>query len=309
MSNLARPASTRSAKVLLLPPAKSVRPEHQARPDRRAFYFAVTLALCVLGAMWVLGHLGFRLGYALIVRVPELTGSPGGDLSGGAMILLSIPASILRAGIDRPLGLLLAFAMIAIPAAGLAAARPHVPGAPRAHRTFVVLANVGGVIALLQSLTLIWWSSSSQRRSVLGPLPEVAADITSWLHGLQSVAGLDALAVTAAVLWTILAFRLPVPRWFRAIVLSWSFFSAVTALLALAYSAGASAHATAPRSVITPPETGSPALVLGSTAHHLALLQRNENGCEVILVAQFTAAAVSSRESVAQFLTTALPAR
>ena len=43
-----------------------------------------------------MGYLGFRLGFAPMVRMPELLAEPGEGLATGTMMLISVPSVILR---------------------------------------------------------------------------------------------------------------------------------------------------------------------------------------------------------------------
>ena len=68
-------------KVLLVSqPVKSQRQRNE--PDRIILRLSIGLivAVGILVGVWLIGYLGFRLGYAPTVRVPELLGGPGQGL-------------------------------------------------------------------------------------------------------------------------------------------------------------------------------------------------------------------------------------
>ena len=93
MPNLATRGSTRPSapprKLLLVrQPVKSVRKGDLG--DRMPVRLSIGLivAVGIVGAVWLIGHLGYRLGFAPIVRVPELLGEPGGGLATGTMVVI-----------------------------------------------------------------------------------------------------------------------------------------------------------------------------------------------------------------------------
>ena len=107
MTNIVRkttrpPSAPRTKLLVVRQAAKSVR--HRDQPDRTPMRLAigVIVTIGVIGAVWLMGYLGFRLGFAPIVGVPELMGGPGGSLAIGTMMLIRIPAVILQAGMAEP---------------------------------------------------------------------------------------------------------------------------------------------------------------------------------------------------------------
>ena len=81
--------------------------------------FVLGLALGIVGAVWMIGHLGFRLGFAPLMRVPDLAANNGDALATGTMMLISIPRVMFHAGLAMPFWLMIGFVMIAFPAACL----------------------------------------------------------------------------------------------------------------------------------------------------------------------------------------------
>src|SRR5688572_13643131 len=106
-------ASASKTKVLLVrQPVKSVRKSDEA--DRAALKLAIGVitALGIVGAVWLMGYLGYRLGFADVVRIHDLQLDVGGGLAVGTMMLISIPRVILQAGIAEPTLLMVGFVAI-----------------------------------------------------------------------------------------------------------------------------------------------------------------------------------------------------
>jgi hypothetical protein len=310
MPNLTRPTTRPSrppGKLLLVrQPVKSVRRGDEADPMPMRLTIGVIVALGVLAAVWLIGHVGFRLGFAPIVRVPELTGEPGADLAAGTRVLIEVPRVVFRAGLAEPMWLMLAFAMIALPAAGLAAARPHTPGGPRQDPAIAAMAATGAIAAMLNGAALIWWTGSSMRTGLLSILPLDPAGADAWHANLQTAAGLDVLAVVAAAVWVVLVLRLPTPLWLRAIAASAAFFSLVVVLVAMSISTVSATQAGAQRSLCQIDDVSGPRCVLlGSTPHHLVLLAAYDDDALIQLRSQRESLTVSGEASIVNYLSSA----
>src|SRR5262245_56067723 len=192
-----RPATTpataavpgqRTRILLVRQSVKSVRRSDES--SRAALHLAVGVisALGAVGAVWLIGYLGFRMGFAPVMRVPDLLAEPGNGLVTGTMILISVPQVILHAGLAQPGFLMLAFAMIAIPAASLGAIVPATPGGPRPSREAVIVSYAGAIAAALNGLALLAWTVSPFRSSFVTELPFEPAGAARWLEDLQTVA-------------------------------------------------------------------------------------------------------------------------
>ena len=83
--------------------------------------------IAIVALVWLLGHVGFRLGFAQVIEVTDLRGEFDDGLIAGVIMLIKAPALVIKAGVAQPVWLMVGFLMIAIPAAGLSAARPRVP--------------------------------------------------------------------------------------------------------------------------------------------------------------------------------------
>ena len=263
----------------------------------------VIVAIGVVALVWLMGHLGFRLGFAPIVRVPDLLGEPGGGLATGTMMVISIPRAIFRAGLAQPLWLMLGFAMIALPAATLAAAKPLTPGGPPPRPAIVLLAATGAICSLLAGAALVWWMTCPARRAMLGALPLDPARARAWYADLLTVAGLDTIAMICAALWVVLVLRLPIPLWLRAIAGSGAFFTLVVATVAMSISGAAATQVGAPRSVGRRADgAGPPYVILGSTRRHVAVLEVANHAIIVELRGHSETMNVTGHESIVGFL-------
>jgi hypothetical protein len=303
-----RPAPARRRLLLVRPPVRSVRPhEHAERaPFRVALGTLVGAGTLLL--VWLLGHVGFRLGFAPLVLIPQLGDHPLGGLATGTLMLLSVPRTIFQAGIAQPMWLMLAFAMVALPAAPIAAARPRVPGGPALPPGIAALAAAGAAAAVLSAALVIWWAGSSARMSLLGALPLDAASATRWHESLQTAAGLDVFAVVSTALWVVLVMRLPIPAWLRAIAASGTLFTLAVAVVAMATSSAAAALAGSARSLAEIAGGGETRLVVGSTPDHVVTLSVQDGRPQVDLVPTDVPFTVVGRRSIVAYLAERAPA-
>ncbi|MCP3905153.1 MAG: hypothetical protein GY715_16125 [Planctomycetes bacterium] len=301
--NPPRPSRPPGKLLLVRQPVKSVRRGDHADPMPLRLALGVIVALGVLLAVWLIGHVGFRLGFAPIVRVPELTGEPGADLAAGTRVLIEVPRVIFRAGLAEPFWLMLAFAMIALPAAGLAAARPRTPGGPRQEPAIAAIAASGAIAAMLNGAALIWWTGSAMRTGLIRMLPLDPAAAPAWYADLQIAAGLDVLAVVAAALWVVLVMRLPVALWLRSIAATTAFFSLVVVLVAMSISTVTATQTGARRSLCQVDDLSGPrSVLLGSTPHHLVLLTAYDDDALIQLRSQRESLTVMGEESIVGYL-------
>src|SRR5262245_59810174 len=110
-------ASASKTKILLVrQPVKSVRKSDEADLTMLKLTIGVLVGCGIVGAIWLLGYVGFRLGFSHLVREPDQLIEGSGGLTTGIMMLISAPRVILEAGIAEPMWLMLGFMLIAIPA-------------------------------------------------------------------------------------------------------------------------------------------------------------------------------------------------
>jgi hypothetical protein len=269
---------------------------------RLAIGTLVTLGIIV--AVWIMGILGDRLGFAPLIGVPDLALDAAGALATGTLIVISVPRVIFQAGLAEPLWLMVGFVLIALPAAGLSAAKPATPGGPRMKQELLAIASAGAVCAMLTGILLIWWSSSPFRADLLSPLPREAAQARQWFAGVQTAAGLDALAVMAAALWVVLVLRLPILLWLRAIAASAAFFTLAIVLVAMSISGAAAAQIGSARAVASIPDAaaGEARIILGATRHQQATLTVRNGIAHVELRSLPESMEVQGRQSIVEFL-------
>jgi len=273
----APPTRTPPRTKVLLVRQPSARPaqriEHREKtPTRLAI--GVIVAIGAVAAIWLLGFLGWRLGFAPILRVRDLLAEPSGGLATGAIMLINVPRVILQSGMNQTPGFMLAFLLIAIPGACLAAVKTYPPGGPRVPSIVFLFACIGAAASALNGIALIWWTVSSVRNAMLRELPIFAADAEAWLGDLQTVSGLDVLATVCAACWVVLVMRLPVPLWLKALATTFAMFTLVVVAVAMSKSNVTVAQLQATRSVFWADDGGVDAgLLFGSTREHFAVLR------------------------------------
>lgn len=299
-------ASAQKTRVLLVrQPVKSVRRSDE--PDRLPLRLLIGI-LAVIGgvaSIWLIGHLGFRLGFASMLGVPELLAEPGAGLATGARILLSTPLQIFRAGVAEPLWLMLGFAMIAAPSAALAGVRPVTPGGPRPKPGYSFFCMTSAVVGLIAAALIIAYVVSPVRLRWFAPLPSGLSSFDAWERGLSIVAGMDVLLLTSGVIWVVLLFRLMLPVWMRALALAGTIFAVIVALVATGMSGATAAQLAAPRSMVTLPDESTSYLLLGYTREHTVLLWIQEDRTMIALQPADQSMRLSTRVSLEQFLETA----
>lgn len=319
MPNLARanprplarpnPAGAKTKVLLIRQPVKSVRRSDEPNLASFKLMIGVVAALGVLTAVWLLGFLGYRLGFAPMMRVPELVIQPVDALATGTLMLISIPWVILQAGIAEPMGLMLGFVLIAIPAASLGAIKPAAPGGPRPKTAVVAISYIGAIAGCLNALGMLWWMISPYRQAHLGDLPLNPFHAEVWLANLQIAAGLDVLAVAAAALWAVVLMRLAIPLWMRGLSASLGIFALIVIAVAMAMSNVAASQMTTGRSLV---HTGGSApteeLVLGFTPQYFATLRLANETSFVELRDRPTNFTIIGKRSIIDFMRSQTPA-
>jgi hypothetical protein len=253
---------------------KSVRKadEHDRTSIRLAI--GVIVALGTVAIVWLMGYLGWRLGFAPIMRVPDLRIEGAGGIATGALMLIGLPRVILEAGIAQPMWLMAGFALICVPAASLGAIKTPVRGGPKLKPAIVTLLYTGAIFAMLNAVGLMWWTVSPFRNQYVTEIPARPMDAQVWLDNLRIVGGLDALALVAAALWVVVAMRLAVPLWLRALASSVCLFVLVVLAVAFSISNATIAQMTTERSIFLDDEgTLEPQLVVGFTPEYLVTLR------------------------------------
>ncbi|MCA9286141.1 MAG: hypothetical protein KDA22_13030 [Phycisphaerales bacterium] len=303
LSRQVGPGPSAKPKLLIVrQPVRSVRPSDL--PSPAPFRLAV-VTVCVgggIGAAWLLGHLGFRIGFAPAVGIPDLLAGPAEGLSGGVRQLLGSAALVFRAGLVQPMLLLAGFLAIAAPAAGLAATRPLRPGGPRPSAAAVALSTIAAVAAIAIGALLIVWTAVPVRLDALATMPTRSTDAADWIAGVRMTAGADTLASTAAVVWTVLVFRLAVPRWLRTLAATTMVAASIVTVLAWAASSAIAVEIARPRPLVDLGAGRGGGLVLGYTPGHAVLLRRSGDRLVVDLRPDDETMRVTGRASAAALL-------
>ena len=298
--------SAARSKILLVRPAGGIRSVRESDvPDRAVFKLAlgvVVAAGLVLG-VWLMGYIGFRLGFAPLIDVPQLQLEPGMGLVTGTLMLIAMPRVIILAGIAQPLWLMVGFVLIAIPAASLSAVRPHTPGGPRQTTAAVAFSYTGAIAAAINALLVIWWAASATRKAPLDQLRVDPRETAGWLADLTAVAGIDLLAVIASAIWVVLVLRLAIPLWLRVMASTTTFFTLIVITVAMSMSNAAVTELQKPRSEVFL-DNGSinSRLLLGATPGRLATLRMDMGVAIVELQDSSGTMTVIGRQSIVSML-------
>lgn len=290
MSHLApRASSKESMRVIMVrQPIRSVGAGSEGSRLPVQLAIGVIVSVGVLVVVWLIGFVGFHLGFAPLMRVPGLEQSAGGGLVAGIRGMMSFPASMMRVGIDHPLWLMLGFAAIAIPAAGHGAVRAAAPGGPRPHVLTLVFSYAGVIAAGVFSIAALWWVFSGMRGGLVQLVPLEVTAMQRWVNELRLAAVLDVFVLAAMSLWVVLVMRLSVPRWLRALAASVSFTVLAIVFAAASMSNVTVGQVTAGRSVIRLDEGGH-AILLGEVGQAAAWLRVGDSdvlGVELVELPQ-----------------------
>jgi hypothetical protein len=177
---------------------------------RTGFWTAVGIG--TVGFLWLTGHVGETLGFGRAIGADGLLLSNDAGLATGIRMVLGVPMRIFEMGLVDPLRMLAGFAALAVPAAGLAVAKPRVPGGPPLSKLAQGFSMIGLVAAAFVFALLIGWCALPGRHAILGAAPLDRDLFSVWLDGASAIAGFDAIALVAGILWLILLFRMPLPR-------------------------------------------------------------------------------------------------
>ena len=196
------------------------------------------LVACVLLATWLAGFIGFRLGFAKILGIPGLVAEPGVGLDIGMRILIEAPYRVIEAGTLEPAWLLYSFLLIILPAGGLAAIGTRSPEGKSTDPAGQPIAWIGAVASCIAAIMIVGWVSVFSRPLRTQMMPLDMAGFASWHDGLTLVAGIDLIVLTAAILWIVLAWRLPVQPWLQALSICFTLFALITIYVAASTSNG-----------------------------------------------------------------------
>lgn len=290
-------------KILVLrQPMKSVRPEDERRPIPLGLVVGSLATVGAVGVVWLLGYIGYRLGFADVLGVPELLTESGGGLLTGALITMQFPLRVFEVSVAEPLWLMMAFLLVAIPAGGLVGARRLSRGGPKPSTLFTTMSWTGAIAAALFGGLALAYVVAPFRAAWMRPLPEDLGMMEAWLNGLSVVAGLDGLMVIAAVLWAVLSMRVECPPWMRGISAGAAIFALGVTSFAMAISNAAVAQLHRQRSVAIIGGVDSPQVLVGYTRRHAVVMHTDANRPVIEFFDVPTQFWVTERKSIADLL-------
>ncbi|MBC24263.1 MAG: hypothetical protein CMJ32_10160 [Phycisphaerae bacterium] len=196
------------------------------------------IVACVLLTIWLAGFIGFRLGFAKVLGIPGLVAEPGVGLDIGMRILIEAPYRVIDAGTLEPAWLLYSFLLIILPAGGLAAIGTRSVDGTSTDPAGPPIAWIGAVASCFAAIMIIGWVSVFSRSLRTQLMPLDMTGFTSWHDGLTLVAGIDLIVLTAAILWIVLAWRLPVQPWLQALSICFTLFALIAIYVAASTSNG-----------------------------------------------------------------------
>jgi hypothetical protein len=274
---------------------------------------AVWLRMFMIGASTLVavplaGLIGFRHGFAETVGVPDLQRELGAIFSDGVRLILAAPLRIFDAGLNDTLMLMLAMLLLITGAGALTLAlvggRSEAPAQQDSTeaRVGTTTAALGLVACAMVSVVQIVWVIARSSEVVGRFMPWNPEEFAPWQTMVRITAGVDLVALAAAVIWLLVAVRLRSMLWLRSLTLV----LAASAVVAL-FAAGAMSNAIASqidqqRSLFLRGEVADgdrPDLILGHTLTHLAVIR---DGGELQLISPDIAIAVVGRASIAEFI-------
>ena len=207
----------------------------------------------------------------------------------GMRFPMSLLCSIYETGVNQPLFFGLAM-LILIPAvAGLVAARPMRSGdvAQSASVRVVGLLTLGILVAADVIIGVVLLSRDR---------PDLDASVSteSWLANLEAMAASDGIATVLAILLAVLAFRLPLDRWARALGATIAITTAIASLGVSAASTSIVDGVTRDRPMVRPVGSEVTSIVLGRLStggtlhldlappHDLRISQDQDTALEVV---------------------------
>jgi len=254
------------------------------------------------------GLIGFRHGFAEVVGVPDLQRELGSSLSDGVRLLLAAPQRIFDAGLGDTATLLIALLLVIAGAGALAlvvfgSQLPSASSQDSEPSAAVAAASALGLIAcIVVSLLQIGWVASRSGELLDDLMPWTGEPFNAWLAAVRVTAGVDFIALGAAVLWLLVAARLRSMLWLRALTLVIAA-GAVAALFAAASITNSiAAQIDQTRSLFLNSDGSrntEPDLILGHTRTHLVVVS---DAGDLRLISPDVTITVIGRTSIAEFI-------
>ena len=228
----------RTRVVLVRQPVKDV--SQEVGRDSLIRYIIVAFALVVLlGSMLIaLGALGATLGFEDALGLPRRHINLTTSFIEGTATVAAIPSIILNAGESAVLLPVLGLISVGIPAALLALARPRIPGARPSRPGIRALSATGAVIAVCVAVAAVVWCVVPWRVSIVEQMDTKGYTYLQWRSFLELISGIDTFVFVSLVLWCVLGFRFPLPRWGRAFTTVILLAATATIFVAMSTSTG-----------------------------------------------------------------------
>lgn len=281
--------------------ARSVRPGDARSPLPVRLAIGVIVGAGTIILAWLIGTIGLRLGFAPLIHVPGLDVSVVDGLTATVLIAMSVPATIIRTGVEHPMLMMLCYALIALPAGCLAGARTATPGGPRPHPLSIIFAYTVAVLSAAQACALVWWAVSSFRTALISPLPVHTVEVAEWFTSIRAAAGLDMLACIIAALWVVLIMRVAIPLWLRALCAPAALIALVVVSIAMSMTNTTVSQMQAPRMITGHEMNEGGSLIIGRVDGQRVVLSRAGEELVIELHAPPAASRITGRESILTF--------
>ncbi len=254
------------------------------------------------------GLIGYRQGFAESVGVPDLQRQFGSSLTDGVQLILAAPLRIFEAGLADTLSLMLAMLLVVTGAGALTLALignrsiDESGDVAEPSPTARVAAALGLVVCALVSIAQIVWVIARSQAALGEVMPWTAEAFAPWHESVRITAGVDLIALAAAVVWLLVAVRLRWMLWLRALTLVLCGFAIAALFTAASMTNCIASQVDQQRSLLLRGDsTGAAAsdLILGHTSTHLAIVR---DGGQLELISPDITITVAGRQSLAEFI-------
>lgn len=276
-------------------------------PAQAGIRIALVVAIASFALLGILlvGIVGFRAGFAPAMGVPTLTQTMGEAFSRGLLLPVALLEAIYTTGVRAPLIFTGALIIMLPPIAAIVIAKPRTPGTAPFRQEARVAAAIGGGLIVIADIIIAVRMASASRGILDAPFGRDVAEFTPWIEAMEGLAAKDSIALVVAILLAVLAFRLPIERWARAVVGTIAIATCIIAAAATAASGGTMAGLDEPRSLLwANPGTS---LLLGTTDTNLDAVigwnPVNSNTLEHVRLQPPTHTKILGPKSLRQFVT------
>ena len=210
-------------------------------PGRDAMRLGIAVVATLGGIMGILllGSLGHHAGFAHVLGIPGLQQSMGQAMLDGLLIPTALARGIFNSGVRNPLLFTGSMVFLLPIIAGLAIARPRRRGTAPTGSAIRLFAGIGATLILIVDVLIGIRIANSTQASLIMPESLGNQSFDDWFKALEGAAAVDAVATIAAVMLAVLAFRLPIDHWARALLGTITISIAVVTFAAVAATGGA----------------------------------------------------------------------